>query len=154
MSGSVGVYSFPVTVLRQNEAEDYTLLEPESVQQFPLAFIGIQPCFQRTRQAQLHKKMYQAMKQKIELAFQVAEAKGHQILFLPAFGCGSNKNPPEDVAKIFLEVVRARRRMNSLHTVIFIFKEKPHKPDHVLLAFLKIFECQVVSVAEVVESWH
>ncbi|KAF2444248.1 hypothetical protein P171DRAFT_473387 [Karstenula rhodostoma CBS 690.94] len=46
------------------------------------------------------------MKYKIRLMLRIAAKHGHTMLILGALGCGSFHNPPKDVAKAFLEVLK------------------------------------------------
>jgi hypothetical protein len=45
-------------------------------------------------------------KDKMRLALRIAASKGHGLLVLGAIGCGAFRNPPEEVANCWLEVLR------------------------------------------------
>lgn len=44
-------------------------------------------------------------RQKMRVILQVAARKQHKFLILSALGCGAFKNPPEDIAELFEEVI-------------------------------------------------
>ncbi|EHK26930.1 uncharacterized protein TRIVIDRAFT_34021 [Trichoderma virens Gv29-8] len=46
------------------------------------------------------------MKTKMRLSLRIAAVKGHRLLVLGAFGCGTFGNPSDDVAECWLEVLR------------------------------------------------
>jgi len=46
------------------------------------------------------------LKNKIRTIFKIAIKYGHNYLILGALGCGAWKNPPEEVARIFTEIIK------------------------------------------------
>lgn len=139
MNGPKGIYCSSLLILKEKEALNYQIRDSFDVISHPLSFIAIKPFIQQQKQTQLHPKVLQQMQKKIELALQVAEEKGHEILVVTAFGCGSNKNPPKDVAKIFLDLITGWRSSN-LRAVVFVMKEQSHKPDSITKVFLDRFK--------------
>lgn len=144
-------YASPVFLLRKTEKNSFELLDHDIALQLPLSFVAIKPVIQQQRQAQLHAKVAETMKKKIEVALQVADVKGHQVLLLTAFGCGTNKNPPKDVAQIFHDVCKNWTSKN-LRALVFVMKPSHAKQDKIAQAFLSLFQSNFDSISNIVQE--
>ena len=87
------------------------------------------------------------MKEKIELILQVAASKRCNAVVLSAFGCGAFGNPPEQVARMFKEVLGGSGNENELrfHVREFVFciledhnSNRHHNPKGNLQPFMEV----------------
>jgi len=82
---------------------------------------------------------YELMLMKVRLIVQIAKKKGISHLVLGALGCGAYRNPPEEVAKIFRQVIcgdRKRPGVTGIEEIVFaIFDDGEN-----LRVFKKVFQ--------------
>jgi uncharacterized protein (TIGR02452 family) len=99
----MGVYSPLVTVFKDTEANDCAdLAKPWSA-----AFIAV-PGLKHPRvnfQGKVCLEDMNAMREKIQLIFQVGKQHGHDSLVLGPLGCGVWRAPPKHVAEIMRDVI-------------------------------------------------
>ncbi|CAJ2510674.1 Uu.00g062990.m01.CDS01 [Anthostomella pinea] len=113
-----GLYTRDVVVVRSSLDSGHRLLSPPTpAAQLPVVSVISVAAIRRpavrvasvadTGQAAVFK--YSAdrrlTKSKMRLILRVAANKKHELLVLGAFGCGAFRNPPEDVARCWLEVL-------------------------------------------------
>lgn len=128
------VYSPNVTVFRDTEKNQYTLIKPEE-----LSFIAA-PGLNRpplTKDGNLTPEQEKYFEEKILLIFQVAKKNHHDSLVLGALGCGAGKCPPEHVAQIFKKTCA---KFNGLFAhITFACYSRPEQPDTNFTVFSKVF---------------
>lgn len=74
---------------------------------------------------------------RMERVFQIAMAKGAEVLILGAFGCGAFRNPPEVVAAAMKTIVQKYR--NAFDTIEFAVYCLPRR-DHNYHVFNRVFK--------------
>ena len=98
-----GVYSPGVTVFRGLEKEGYPLLEqPFSVDVISVAGLNRPDLDENGMIVSEH---VQIIRNKMRTIFNIALQNQIECLILGAFGCGAFKNPPEQIAKLFHELL-------------------------------------------------
>lgn len=115
------VLSHDVTVFRGLEEDGYPLLEKP----FTCSFMAI-PAINHPEldeNGKMTKPMIKGTHNKIKTIYYTAFAGGAKVLVLSAFGCGAFKNPPEQIAEIFKDELKAYDR--TFEDVYFSIK-----PDH------------------------
>ncbi len=102
------VYSPDVYFFRENQSQSYNILKQENC-----CFLSCvaMPAIKKPslRNNEYRPSDRRRMKEKIKGVFKIALKHGHDSLVLGALGCGAYKNPPYEVAKIFLEVIKEYR---------------------------------------------
>ena len=136
-----GIYSKDVTVFRGTENNGYYLLGTP----FQTNIISVSAIKRpELKNGEMNGSDILKMKNKIRTIFQVAFSHSHENLVLSAFGCGSYGNPPEQIAKIFKEVIDNDFNGCFDKIVFSIFDDhntyKEHNPEGNLKPFKKIFE--------------
>lgn len=136
-----GIYSKDVTVFRGSENNGYYLLGTP----FQTNIISVSAIKRpELKNGEMNSSDILKMKNKIRTIFQVAFSHSHENLVLSAFGCGSYGNPPEQIAKIFKDVIDNDFNGCFKKIVFSIFDDhntyKEHNPDGNLKPFKKIFE--------------
>lgn len=113
-----GIYSPKVTVFRASEYDNCDLLEiPFKVGVISVAAIK-RP---NLEDGKMPTWAIDVTKNKIEQILDIALANGHDSVVLSAFGCGAYKTPPEDMAKIFKDVLsdeKYHRAFKAIHFAI------------------------------------
>ena len=108
------VYSPCVTVFREPEDRDYTVLD----EPFQVAVVSAPALkYPNVHSGRLRDADVLRLKKKIRLLFQIASAHGHDTLVLGAWGCGAWRNPPVHIAHVFREMLR--EFSGVMHTVVF-----------------------------------
>jgi uncharacterized protein (TIGR02452 family) len=98
-----GLYTPFVTVFKSPEAEEYKdLAEPWQVAIVSVPAINC-PILEGGRMGAADTALF---RKKIELVLQIAQKGGHDSLVLGAFGCGAWRGPPQQIAELFLDVLR------------------------------------------------
>lgn len=121
-----GIYSPDVVVIRDDQASGHNLLVPDTepidlpiISVISIAAptrvkagvqkIGLTDGVQRVtieREVYARREDRDRMKMKMRFCLRIAASKGHGLLVLGAFGCGSFGNPKDDAAACWLEVLR------------------------------------------------
>ncbi|KAI3317638.1 hypothetical protein HD806DRAFT_366254 [Xylariaceae sp. AK1471] len=119
---STAVYTRDVVIIRSSMSSGHKLLVPQTpVTQLPVVSIISAAAIRRpavcnapqTSEHNSHHRRpafkYPAdrhlTKEKMRLVLRIAALEKHELLVLGAFGCGAFKNPPEDVASCWSEVL-------------------------------------------------
>lgn len=117
-----GIYSSRVAVLRHSMSSghawitDIGSLTPATVRELLPWYSALTVAaiykpktrwsWRSTNKVFAYDKDQQLTKDKMRLALHMAAMHGHDMLVLGAFGCGVYENPPRDVARCWLEVLR------------------------------------------------
>ena len=117
-------YNPCITVFRSNETDGYQLYEQCDV--FDISAIAVAAPVAHsdeerflTSEGRLSLAAIVSFQNKIRTIFRVALLHGHDSVVLGAFGCGSFRNPPRDVALIFKDILKEREFKHSFKKVIF-----------------------------------
>jgi uncharacterized protein (TIGR02452 family) len=97
------IYSPNVTVFKESESCDFRLYQLP----FTLNFVSC-PGLKHpevSENGKLGNNDRTKLRRKIELICQIADTYDNDVLVLGALGCGAWRNPPEDVARVFKEVL-------------------------------------------------
>ncbi|EFY87893.1 hypothetical protein J3459_010318 [Metarhizium acridum] len=121
-----GIYSSRVIVLRSSEKSGHKWLRYKTAEDLPwfsaltIAAIykpetrservGTPPQWTKVFARQQDREV---TKTKMRLALRMAATNGHDMLVLGAFGCGVFENPPWDVARCWLEVLREHAQQHA-----------------------------------------
>lgn len=137
-----GVYSPAVTVLRGLESEGYPFLaEPYQVGIITVAALNRPPLQSPDL---LAADMIEPTKRKMRTIFRIALTHGHDSIVLGAFGCGSFRNPPSHIARLFHEIMDEPEFLDRFKKIVFAIYDR--KVDHLrsktgnLAYFQKEFE--------------
>jgi len=138
--GLDGIYSKDVTVFRGSEKNGYYLLNSP----FNISVISVCAIKRpELKDGKIGEHDLKLNTQKIKTIFNIAIENGHTDLVLSAFGCGSYGNPPEQIAKIFKDLLDNEYRDYFNNIVFAIFDDhncyKEHNPDGNLKPFQEIF---------------
>ncbi|KAH6609882.1 mitochondrial chaperone bcs1 [Trichoderma cornu-damae] len=142
-----GIYSPDVVIIRDDHASGHNLLvadvEPQNLPiisvislaaptgvKIQIEKIGLTNGAQRTTVESAvygRQKDRNNMKMKMRLCLRTAASKGHGLLVLGAFGCGSFGNPRNDVAACWLEVLREEEFQGGWWEEILFAVVDPHE---------------------------
>ena len=145
-----GIYSPNVAYFRASEAEEYALLDrPENISMIAAAALRGPRLVKENGQYRLNPQDRAIMRDKIRLILDIAERFEHDCVVLSAFGCGAFKNPPEDIAEIFREVVLGEEFRGVFKRVVFaIFNDHnarhEYAPDGNVIPFARAFATDIV----------
>jgi uncharacterized protein (TIGR02452 family) len=136
-----GIYSKDITVFRGSEKNGYYLLSsPFKVSMISVSAVK-RPMLKDGKMSEADLKMN---REKIKMIFQISHEQGHREMVLSAFGCGAYGNPPEQIAKIFKDVIENEFAGYFDKIIFAIFDDhnsyREHNPDGNLKPFKKIFE--------------
>lgn len=119
------VYSPKVTVFRGREEDGYPLLN----QPYKASFVAV-PAIYNPLLLKNSKGLYEMeeadqtlTKEKIRTIFKIATKHDHQTLILSAMGCGAFCNPPNQVARLFREVLEESAYRTAFSKIIFAIKD-------------------------------
>lgn len=106
-----GIYSPKVTVFRGLEEDGYPLLEKP----FDCAFAAVAAINnpELDSEGKYTESSKEATKNKIRTILNIAHENKHGVLVLSAFGCGAFRNPPEQMAQLFKEVLEEEIKNES-----------------------------------------
>ncbi|MCI0381633.1 MAG: TIGR02452 family protein [Chlamydiae bacterium] len=130
-----------VTVFRAAKEKSYEFLcEPFQVGML----ISPAPCWPKLTMKEetidyTRKEDRAQMKKLITTQLTVACQKGYETVVLGAFGCGSFKNPPETVAKLYKEIIDAQFK-GAFKKIVFAILDDSNKGEHNPTGNLKPFE--------------
>lgn len=134
------IYSPDVTVFRGSERNGYYLLSTP----YQTSFISVaaikRPLLTNNKMNDIDLSV---TKEKIRKFFGLAYEKGHVNMVLSAFGCGSYGNPPEQISKLFKEVIdEYNGYFKEITFAIFDDHNsyREHNPDGNLKPFKKVFD--------------
>jgi len=119
------VYSPEVTVFRGREEDGYPLLD----RPYKASFIAIaaihSPPLPKNKEGLYDMKEEDRLltKEKIRTLFKVAKKHNHQTLILSALGCGAFCNPPDQIARLFREVMQESPYKSAFAKIIFAIKD-------------------------------
>lgn len=118
-----GIYSPLVTVFRGLEADGYPLLDKPFITNFVAVAALNRPSLDEHGNYTESERC--GMENKIRTILNIAVMYNHRVLILSAFGCGAFKNPPEQVAKLFKQILDEPLYKESFDEIYFSIK-----PDH------------------------
>lgn len=76
---------------------------------------------------------------KIRTVFRIGLTYGHDALVLGAFGCGAFKNPPEEIARLFRQVMEEPGFRDKFRLITFSIIEDHNSNNRNLKAFEEVF---------------
>ena len=111
-----GIYSPHVTVFKGSDDVNYTPLDKT----FEIAVISIAAVKNpKVENNKLVPWVVDVIKSKIRQILDIALENGHDSLVLSAFGCGAYKTPPEEMARLFKEVLSCDKYKNAFKVIHF-----------------------------------
>lgn len=134
------IYSPGVTVFR--EGKECTYMEhPYSVAFITCAALNLNGThrLKLTPDKRMPEEAVAITRNKVRTIFRIALLHGHDSLVLGAFGCGAFKNPPEQVAAIFHEVLEEAEFKDRFRIVTFSIIEDHNSKNRNLYAFQQEF---------------
>lgn len=137
------IYSPSISVFRASEDRDYEFLD----EAFPIDVITIAALKNPPVDSKGHLTDWakSITKEKIRTMLNLAIFWENDSLVLGAFGCGAFANPPEDVAKLFKEVLNEPGYKDKFEKIVFAVLDdgnshKEHNPRGNFLPFKEILE--------------
>lgn len=134
------IYSPGVTVFR--EGKECTYMEhPYSVAVITCAALNLNGThrLKLTPDKRMPEEAVAITLNKVRTIFRIALLHGHDSLVLGAFGCGAFKNPPDQVAAIFHEVLEETEFKDRFRVVTFSIIEDHNSKNRNLNAFQQEF---------------
>lgn len=135
------IYSPGITVFRYSEDRNYDLMESP----FKVDFITVSAIRHPhlTESGELVDWVKDATRSKIKMMMEIPIANKVDVLILGAFGCGAYGTPPEEMAKLFKEVISEKRYKNAFDYIVFSIIDdhnarKEHNPEGNLKPFQRI----------------
>lgn len=125
------IYSPAVPIFKNDEGE--YLDEPQKVS--ILTSAAVNAGVVKRQEPNNIDKIIPAMYQRTEKVLAIAHRKGYKNLVLGAWGCGVFQNEPEDIAKIFYELLTTKFE-NCFEEIVFAIKTNQ---DKIIDPFLKYF---------------
>ena len=136
-----GIYTPSVTVFRTPESDGCQLMEHP----FTVDVISV-PAVKRPRveNGKLVPWVVDTLKNKIRQIFDIALENGNDSLVLSAFGCGAYGTPPNEMARLFKEVLDSKNYKGVFKEIRFAILDVPstngeHNPDGNIKPFKEIF---------------
>lgn len=116
-----GLYTPAVHFFRGPEAEGYQVLQ----RSFAVGAIAVAALRhpQLTASGTLTDADARLTKDKIRVIFKAAVDHGHDVVVVSALGCGAFRNPPEEIARLFGEVIRNEVSSEHIKMVVFAIIE-------------------------------
>jgi len=146
-----GIYTPKATVFRANQDAGYALLaEP-----FQMSFISVaainRPALNEN--GKMRPDCVEGTLNKMRTIFRIALLHGHDAIVLGAWGCGAFKNPPDQIAALFHQVLLEEEFFNKFKLVVFAILEnhhsrEAHNPEGNLLPFRREFTPDYYSMSE------
>lgn len=134
------IYSPGVTVFR--EGLDCTFMEhPYDIAVITCAALNLNGNYaiKLTPDGRMPKAAEDISRNKIRTIFRIGLTYGHDALVLGAFGCGAFKNPPDQMARLFHEVMEEAEFKNKFRLVTFSIIDDHNSRNRNLRAFEKEF---------------
>lgn len=124
------VYTPDVLFFRSKQDDGFRVLPPE--EHCFLSCIAISAIRKPTlkRDGTYTPSQRRMMKEKIRGIFKIGLKHGHDSLVLGAFGCGAFKNPPEQVAEIFREIIE--EYMGYFKRIVFAILDFGKSKNHMI----------------------
>ena len=136
------IYSPSISVFKASEDREYEYLD----EPFPVDIITIAALKDPALDADGHLNDWakSITKEKIRTMFNLAIYWENDSLVLGAFGCGAFANPPEDVAKLFKEVLDEPEYCDKFEKIVFAVLDdgnshREHNPRGNYVPFLETF---------------
>jgi uncharacterized protein (TIGR02452 family) len=115
-----GIYSPNVVVFKSSEAENYLLYKtPQTISMVAVAAIRRPKLITTESGFKYSDQDRQVMVNKVQIILNAAAKFNHDCVILSAFGCGAFKNPPEEVAGIFKQVLDSPLFFGVFSRVVF-----------------------------------
>lgn len=141
VSGFSAVYSPGVTVFR--EGIDCLLMEePYDVAVVTCAALNLRGRYdiKLTDDGHMPQAAIDITRNKIRTVFRIGLTYGHDALVLGAFGCGAFRNPPDEIARLFHEVMDEPEFRNKYRLITFSIINDHNAHNANLEAFQAEFE--------------
>lgn len=123
-----GIYTSGVTVFRDLEDKGYSLLE----EPFKADFVAVPAIKLRDgdleNDGHLKEEIRKGTMNKIRTILNIAILHNHRTLILSAFGCGAYHNPPEDISRLFKDILDEEPYAHFFKKVIFSIKSDSNDP--------------------------
>ena len=136
-----GIYTPSVTVFRGGEDVNYKRLDNV----FTVSVVSV-PAVKKPPldNGKIVPWAVDTIKNKIRQIFDIALENGHDSLVLSAFGCGVYCTPPEQMAKLFHDVLESKRHKGAFKVIHFAIIDVPstngtHNPQGNLKPFKDVF---------------
>lgn len=144
-----GIYSSSITFFKACEANQYELLDiPKEISVIAVPAIRHPMVDKVNNEFKLRPLHKQETINKIRLILDIAARFNHDCVVLSAFGCGAYKNPTNEIAEIFREVICEEFNGVFLRIVFAIFNDHNARhefaPDGNVAPFAKEFGKEVI----------
>lgn len=130
------IYSPHVVVIRN---EKYDLVPPILVSVITSAAVNYALLSKKYHKGERDKDVYECMKNRCRKILELAISKNNKAIVLGAFGCGVFKNKPENVSKIFKELIVDEYYGMFFNKIVFAIKSSPKKKNTNLEVFASTF---------------
>lgn len=137
-----GVYTPYATVFRAGRDKDYAFLDKP----YKLSFVAVAAMDRRgcSHIEELSSDENKGTKNKMRTILRIGLIHGHDAIVLGAFGCGAFKNPPQQIAELFKEVIDEDEFRDKYRKIVFAILEnhhcgEAHNPDGSFLPFETVF---------------
>lgn len=133
-----GVYTPYATVFRAGRDKDYAFLDKP----YKLSFVAVAAMDRRgCSHTELSPSEIEGTKNKMRTILRIGLIHGHDAIVLGAFGCGAFKNPPQQIAELFKEVIEEDEFRDKYRKIVFAIMENHHSGEgHNPNGSLKPFE--------------
>ena len=137
------IYSPGIVVLKASEDKNYEYLDKPFVVDILTIAALKKPML--TKDGTLNDADKDIVRDKIRTMLNLALDWENDSVVFGAFGCGAYKNPPEEIAKLFKEVINEPNYKNKLKKIVFAILDdgnahREHNPRGNFLPFKEIFE--------------
>lgn len=136
------IYSPSISVFRESDDKEYAFMdELFSIDVITIAALKNPPLDSKGHMSDWAKSI---TKEKIRTMLNLAIYWENDSIVLGAFGCGAFANPPEDVAKLFKEVLEEPEYRDKFEKIVFAVLDdgnshREHNPRGNYLPFLETF---------------
>ena len=136
------IYSPAISVFRESDDKKYALLDkPFNIDVITIAALKNPPLDSKGHLNDWSKNI---TREKIKTMLNLALYWGNDSIVLGAFGCGAFANPPEDVAKLFKEVLEEPEYRDKFKKIVFAVLDdgnshREHNPRGNYLPFAETF---------------
>lgn len=138
-----GIYTPFVTVFKGGEDVNYKQLDNV----FTVSVVSV-PAVKKpplSKDGKIVPWAVDTIKNKIRQIFDIALENGHDSIVLSAFGCGAYGTPPEQMAKLFNNIIESKRYKGTFKVIHFAIIDVPstngaHNPQGNLKPFEDVFK--------------